>query len=337
MSTRKKKRYGPAIKYSAKKKLPQTRINWPVYWSSQHQDPFACTEALQSFGAIKRFLFRFVHRDSIVLIVGCGNSRLGESLYDSGIQNITCIDCSESVIHLMQLRNRSEGRRNMKHEVMDYTNLSYNDRTFDIIIDKNVLDIFMSIPKDENKAATDAVAHVSRLLKPSGVFMMLSYAKTSTRFPILGWAEDPDFCYRFTDNMPWKLVEAHKIPKPLAGNSNNISEWALEEDINHFFYTCEKKSGPGKRAIRLYPEDHAAMAKRLSAAVEGALDLGSDDDGLFGDSEEDKEEEKENNDESKEQTMDKLREEAMARGRAANKKGSSVFFAGYLKEPPKWG
>jgi hypothetical protein len=160
----------------------------------------------------------------------------------------------------------------------------------------------MSFPKDEFKAATDAVSHVSRLLK---------------------------------------LVEAHKIPKPLAGNSNNISEWALEEDINHFFYTCEKKSGPGKRAIRLYPEDHAAMAKRLSAAVEGALDLGSDDDGLFGDLEEDKEEEnegkKENKDESKEQTMDKLREEAMARGRAANKKGSSLFFAGYLKEPSKWG
>lgn len=278
---------------------------------------------------MKRFLFRFIHRESTVLIVGCGNSRLGEALYDSGVENITCMDCSDNLIHLLQLRNRSEGRRKMKHDVMNYANMSYADRTYDIVIDKNVLDIFMSIPKDENKAATDAVRHVSRILKPGGVFMMLSYAKSSTRFPIVGWSEDPDFCYRFTDGMPWKIVESQKIAKPTAaGGNNKMEEWALEEDINHFFYTCEKKNGPGKKAVRLYPEDHAAMAERLNKAVEGALAVESDDDGLFDDDDAPKKVEK---------TAEEVREEAMARGKANNQKGSSFFGSGYLKEPSKWG
>ena len=106
----------------------------------------------------------------------------------------------------MKIRNRSEGRRKMIHEVMDYANMSYGDRTYDIVLDKNVLDCFMSIPKDENKAATDAVRHVARILKPGGVFMYLSYAKASTRYPILGWEEDPDFCYRFTESMVSHLI-----------------------------------------------------------------------------------------------------------------------------------
>tara|TARA_B110000208_G_C11576495_1_gene360866 strand:- start:68 stop:757 length:690 start_codon:yes stop_codon:yes gene_type:complete len=229
----------------------------------------------------------------------------------------------------MKLRNRSEGRNKMTHEVQDYANLSYGDRTFDIVLDKNVLDTFMSIQKDENKAATDAVRHVGRILRPGGVFMYLSYAKASTRYPILGWQEDPDFCYRFTESMPWKQVEHQLLAKPTVGSVRSKDEWALEEDINHFFYTCEKKSGPGKKAMRLYPADHAAMAKRLNRAVEGALREDSDDDGLFDDSgDENKEEEK---------TEEQLRDEALARGKAASKKGSSFFGKGYLKEPSKWG
>lgn len=89
-SVKPKKRTLPPIRYLSKKPLPATRINWPKFYESQHQDPFATTESLQSFDTLKRFLFRVIHRESSVLIVGCGNSRLGEALYDSGVENITC-------------------------------------------------------------------------------------------------------------------------------------------------------------------------------------------------------------------------------------------------------
>jgi SAM-dependent methyltransferase len=335
-----KKKRLPPIRFLPKKPLPRTRVDWCKYWEAQHQDPFECTEALQSFEALKRFLFRFVCRESKVLIVGCGNSRLGEALYDCGITNITSIDCSKSVIHLMQLRNRSEGRLSMKFQVMDYCNMPFPDRSFDIVLDKNVLDVLMSIPKDENKAATDAVRHVARVLKPGGVYMMLSYAKSSTRFPILGWREDPDFCYRFTPSMPWTNCAAVKIRKTTAKAS--ASEWALEEDVNHFFYTCEKKGGPGQQAARLYPEQHEALQKRLEAAVAGALEEVSDDDGLFDDDDDDdgkgggKKAAGEKK-EGKELTEEEKRAAALEKGRKSSQMASSFFGEGYLKEPPKWG
>jgi len=129
-------------------------------------------------------------------------------------------------------------------------------------------------------------------------------------------------------HQPWKQCNAQLLRKPTSGNNRKMDDWALEEDINHYFYTCEKKGGPGKKAIRLYPEDHAAMAKRINKAVEGALREDSDDDGLFDDSD---------NEEKKELTEEEVRELALAKGKAASKAGNSFFGTGYLDQPPKWG
>ena len=47
-----------------------------------------------------------------VLIVGCGNSRVGEKLYDSGYHDVTCVDASTVVIAQMKYKYRNrEGLR----------------------------------------------------------------------------------------------------------------------------------------------------------------------------------------------------------------------------------
>ena len=130
--------------------------------------------------------------------------------------------------------------------------------------------------------------------------------------------------------MPWTNCEAMKVPKTTAKPSS--SEWALEEDVNHFFYMCEKKGGPGKPAARLYPEQHEALQKRLEDAVTGALEEVSDDDGLFDDDDGGG-----RATEEKELTEEEKREAALEKGRKASQKASSFFGVGYLKQPPKWG
>lgn len=57
-----------------------------------------------------------------ILVPGCGNSKLSESLYDAGFRNITNIDFSKVVISDM-LRRNVRLRPGMKWRVMDMTNM----------------------------------------------------------------------------------------------------------------------------------------------------------------------------------------------------------------------
>ncbi|KAI8512370.1 Methyltransferase-like protein 13 [Branchiostoma belcheri] len=53
-----------------------------------------------------------------VLVVGCGNSRLSEDLYDVGYRGLTNVDISEVVVRQMAERN-AEKRAEMKFLQMD--------------------------------------------------------------------------------------------------------------------------------------------------------------------------------------------------------------------------
>lgn len=55
-------------------------------------------------------------KDDHILMVGCGNSKLSEQMYEAGYKNITNIDISPTVIE--QMKNLSPG---MEWHVMDAT------------------------------------------------------------------------------------------------------------------------------------------------------------------------------------------------------------------------
>ena len=75
------------------------------------------------------------------MIVGCGNALLSEDMYKDGFENIYNIDISNVVIRQMKQRNNL--LENMKYEVMDATDLKYQDNYFDAIIDKATIDTLL--------------------------------------------------------------------------------------------------------------------------------------------------------------------------------------------------
>ena len=71
-----------------------------------------------------------------ILVVGCGNSRFSEDLFDAGWHDVTSIDFSAVVIERMREKNRAV-RPEMKWEIMDMLTLSgFSDQTFDAVLDK---------------------------------------------------------------------------------------------------------------------------------------------------------------------------------------------------------
>jgi len=107
------------------------------YWNDRYQkssDPFEWLEDYrQLHGMIAELTKDIGGRSVKVLHVGCGNSMLTEKMYDDGYENIVNIDTSDIVIAQMLDRNRH--RPNMTWSVMDATQTTFSDDSFDLILE----------------------------------------------------------------------------------------------------------------------------------------------------------------------------------------------------------
>ena len=92
----------------------------------------------------------YLKSSSRVLIVGCGNSKLREDLYDAGFQTIDNIDISDVVIRQMSVKNKQK-RLTMTFTKMDLLHITYTDAQFDCVLDKikGTLDAIFSNTDDK--------------------------------------------------------------------------------------------------------------------------------------------------------------------------------------------
>ena len=83
-------------------------------------------------------LHKYCKNSDKILQIGCGNSSLASDLYDVGYRQITSIDISDLVINQMKTANRS--RPELVFDKMDVTNMSYEDGSYSVVLDKGTLD-----------------------------------------------------------------------------------------------------------------------------------------------------------------------------------------------------
>eukprot|EP00947_MAST-08B_sp_MAST-8B-sp1_P000215 g215.t1 len=208
----------------------------PRYWDAEYgsQGPLADYDWLCDFKHIQANLLQMLAQDCRILQVGCGNSRLGEDLYDIGQTDIVNIDFSPVVVEQMSERAKGE-RRNVsrfQHKLMGLTDLKFPKESFDFVLDKATLDCLMAGKATSNKAVPRALQEVHRVLKPGGVYFCVSHAAPALRFPVWRAAR-----------LAWR-VTCLQVVKP--GQLN-----AMEgEDKYHYIYVC-RKAGEEARIITL--------------------------------------------------------------------------------------
>lgn len=152
------------------------------YWNDRYQkssDPFEWLEDYrQLHGMIAELTKDIGGRSVKVLHVGCGNSMLTEKMYDDGYENIVNIDTSDIVIAQMLDRNRH--RTNMTWSVMDATQTTFSDDSFDLILDKSVLDTFCCMSQS-SQVISRYLDEVRRLMRPGGSLLCVSFGDPSSR------------------------------------------------------------------------------------------------------------------------------------------------------------
>jgi EEF1A lysine methyltransferase 4 len=170
---------------------------------------------------------------------GCGNSRLTEDMFEdgscllqtdsvltlfAGYTSITNVDVSRVVID--QMLERYKDKPTLQWQQMNVCSLDFPDETFDVVVDKGTLD---SILCGEGSTANVAkmCGEISRVLKPTGVFFIISYGVPDNR---LNYLEKEDI-------YSWN-VTVHTVAKPTVSAAAVPSS----EDASgvHYIYVCTK-------------------------------------------------------------------------------------------------
>jgi len=106
-----------------------------------------------------------------ILNVGCGNSKLGEKLYNMGFNNnnVYNLDFSKIILEKMYKKYKDYNMRWVHQDIVEAKKLKTN--TFDIVIDKATLD---TISCQSYELTSKAFNHIIRILKVGGIFVLIT-------------------------------------------------------------------------------------------------------------------------------------------------------------------
>jgi ubiquinone/menaquinone biosynthesis C-methylase UbiE len=158
--------------------LPKERTAFAdkKYWN----DFNAKTSEFEWYGSYKQLqaaLAPYLQPGASLLVVGCGNSAFSAELYDAGVTtNVANMDYDDRVIQTMAERNKA--RPQMKWQTDDMRVLStFEDASFDVVIDKGALDALMSSP-EAKPDALEMMASITRKLKPGGRYLCITLSQS---------------------------------------------------------------------------------------------------------------------------------------------------------------
>ncbi|KAI8061153.1 S-adenosyl-L-methionine-dependent methyltransferase [Gongronella butleri] len=163
------------------------------YWEERYQQEDVSTtfDWFKTYDDLKPLLNEHIkNKDASILILGCGNSTLGEDMYNDGYKHITNIDYSPTVVENM--KQRCAHMPEMQWLEMDIRALTFEKESFDVVIDKGTMDALMCDqgdvwdPSEELiEEVKKEVDEVERVLKVGGVFLYITFGQPHFRKPRL--------------------------------------------------------------------------------------------------------------------------------------------------------
>ena len=243
-----------------------------------HRDPEPF-DWYQRYNGVKDLIHQYIKEHDHILMLGCGNSRLTEEMYDDGKgRKMSHCTVPDYRVGLMQRASMFQGtnpsstlttrvaslkpwRRNtvitkdysvrktvhlkcmeisfvhfvtifflrflLSGHTMDCTSLDFPDANFEAIIDKATMDCLLC-GEESTTNVSKMLTEVSRVLKPDGVFFVITYGTPENR---LSYLEQEEY--------QWS-VSVHTVSKPDVGAAA-ITESSDGSGV-HYIYVCKKKS-----------------------------------------------------------------------------------------------
>lgn len=217
-----------------------------LYWDARYIQEAGSFDWYQRYSALRPFVRRYIPTSSRVLMVGCGNAVMSEDMVKDGYEEIMNIDISSVAIEMM--RRKHEHIHQLQYMQMDVKDMSFfPDESFDCVIDKGTLDSLMC-GTDAPISASRMLGEVSRLLKPGGIYMLITYGDPTVRMPHLGrpvynWKVELYVIPRPGFQKPagsTSLAKSYLEPVPTTEKGLLLPGFVLEDPDSHYIYICEK-------------------------------------------------------------------------------------------------
>ncbi|MCJ1356786.1 MAG: hypothetical protein MMC33_006782 [Icmadophila ericetorum] len=180
----------------------------PEYWDKRYtseqqkgegagadgiQQPIGSFEWFRTFENLQPFLTKYLPAPETgcqILHLGCGNSTLTADLHTLGYTHQTSIDFSTVIIATMKAKHASSLPSTIHWEVMDVRNLEIPNTSIEVAIDKGTLDAMIhgslwDPPNDVRENVGAYVGEVSRVLKPGGLWLYITYRQPHFMKPLL--------------------------------------------------------------------------------------------------------------------------------------------------------
>jgi SAM-dependent methyltransferase len=237
------------------------------YWDNRYSTDAGSFDWYQRYSGLAPLINKYVPKESRILMIGCGNAAISEDMVNDEYQNIVNVDISAVVIEAMVKKYKDVPQ--LQYLRMDVREMkTFKDATFDSVIDKGMFDSLMCGASAPFSAAK-ILEEVRRVLRPGGVYMLITYGDPRVRLSHLKGAEKVD----------WTIV-LHVIPRPgskrAAESSSRVitdpvflnedgslgPQFSLEDPDLHYVYVCtkEKKEEDDKK------KGAAAASKKKSPA-----------------------------------------------------------------------
>ncbi|GJQ66855.1 hypothetical protein Trydic_g7881 [Trypoxylus dichotomus] len=210
---------------------------WDIFFKKRGNKAF---EWYGEYPELCEHLHKNIATKDDILIVGCGNSVLGNDLHDVGYKKITSIDISAVAIKQMKNLNEKE-RPSMQFIQMDALNMTFDNRKFSIVLDKGTLDALM--PDNQNKTIEKIdkyFGEICKVLKNGGKYIAISLLQEHIAKKIL--------TYFSSNKWAIKIIRCHEA-------ENKASE-ASENTLPVFMVVCSKNkaTSPMFLEISLSPD-----------------------------------------------------------------------------------
>ncbi|XP_022896597.1 methyltransferase-like protein 13 [Olea europaea var. sylvestris] len=223
-----------------------------LYWDARYiQDANSGSfDWYQRYSALRPFVRKYISLTSRVLMVGCGNAVISEDMVKDGFEDIMNIDISSVAIDMMRKKMIFVSLTHVDMQ-MDVKDMSFfPDESFDSVIDKGTLDSLMCGTSAPINAA-QMLGEVSRLLKPGGVYMLITYGDPTVRMPhinrpVYNWKVELYVIPRPGNQKPAgsTSLKSYLEPVPMTEKGLLPADYTLEDPDSHFIYVCKKADDP---------------------------------------------------------------------------------------------
>jgi SAM-dependent methyltransferase len=148
------------------------------YWNSRYRSQKGeVFEWFQPWSVLQPHIAKHIPTHGTALVIGCGSSAMSAELLPT-FSRVTSIDISEEVVG--QMKEKYARETGLEWTTMDCTKLNFSINSFEAIFDKGTLDTLLCYDNSE-QLVERALKEIARVLKPGGVFVLVSYGIPKTR------------------------------------------------------------------------------------------------------------------------------------------------------------